>query len=112
MLVYYQSISLYKYTIQTIMRNHRNIWCFNLKFNVIFHKKKILVQTQDRAYTAFNMITVCDTTVTLGLAVTTIRRITTFDFTIFSMESNFTGYTCTYKYLCYLNLYKYVIGTL
>lgn len=93
---------MYNNKCKPIMRNPRHIWLIsNLMLHLI---KKVLVHTHERVFTAINMVTFCDTTVTLRLAVTTILRIRTFMFTILSIESNFTGYTCANNYYCKVNL--------
>lgn len=64
---------------------------------------KIRVHTPVRLYTAFNMITVCNITVTYRPTALSKRRINTLCVTVFSNESNLTGYT--YKHLSLINLY-------
>lgn len=64
---------------------------------------KIRVHTPVRLYTAFYMITVCNITVTYRLTALSKRRINTLGVTVFSKESNFTGYT--YKHISLINLY-------
>lgn len=57
-----------------------------------------LVHTPKRLFTSFNMITVCDITVTQRLTFLSKRGKKTPGVTIFCMESNFTGYAYKYEY--------------
>lgn len=72
--------------------------------------KNLLVHTPRRLFTTFNMITICDITVTQRLTALSKRRIKTRGVTIFSIESNFTSYVYKYLYLIYTDAWQLFDG--